>query len=550
MKRRGRFTPAEAFEILEPIMSVLNTAHAMGVVHRDLKPENIMIGKAGTGGEPVLKLLDLGIAKMREIAGGEAAVPPRSRWPDRFWVRPITCRPSNGASCLAMADSEIDGRADIYSLGLVFYEMIVGRRPYSGMTLHELRREHVSVMPPPLHEIVPDVPRAFSEAIARATAKDRGDRQRTAGEFAAELRAAIGPTKASDVWAGTIADFPQADTVLTEDLSRPLKTKTEVAAPTITDHSPATVPAFRSPVPGALTPEQAPTSQPRAPAVVAQRDASGISPAGASMDMASSATILQPPKLHAPAPPSRRGAFMVAIAGVLTVLLIVVAVGGFFAFKWMTAKSNENPAETAPDKGKTSSSGPANGTAPIDIGQYWLELYQESVGEPARVAGVVPLASGQPFKFHFVFSEDGYLYIVGPGAQNQPTAFLTAKPAPVSGLTSNQVTKGADFSFPTGETRGEINWLALDKKPGTEEYTIIFSPRSLSSPHFLQEPAGRQLSIAERGDLASFVEQHRSNQAITELDDALPTQQFVAVKVPASGQSGNPITFVIRIEHK
>src|SRR5712664_2678591 len=72
LKARGRFTPAEAFEILEPIMSVLNTAHSMGVVHRDLKPENIMIGKTNSGGEPVVKLLDLGIAKMSEIAGVES----------------------------------------------------------------------------------------------------------------------------------------------------------------------------------------------------------------------------------------------------------------------------------------------------------------------------------------------------------------------------------------------------------------------------------------------------------------------------------------------
>src|SRR5262245_15338866 len=71
LKSKGRFTAEEAFQILEPIMSVLNTAHAMGVVHRDLKPENIMIGKAQTGEEPSVKLLDLGIAKMREIAGTE-----------------------------------------------------------------------------------------------------------------------------------------------------------------------------------------------------------------------------------------------------------------------------------------------------------------------------------------------------------------------------------------------------------------------------------------------------------------------------------------------
>ena len=69
IKTRGRFSAAEALDVLTPIMSVLDTAHAMGVVHRDLKPENIMIGNAGDGGAPVVKLLDLGIAKMREIAG-------------------------------------------------------------------------------------------------------------------------------------------------------------------------------------------------------------------------------------------------------------------------------------------------------------------------------------------------------------------------------------------------------------------------------------------------------------------------------------------------
>src|SRR5258707_106733 len=71
LRKRGRFSPAEAVAVLDPIMGVLNAAHAMGVVHRDLKPENIMIGRASTGGESVVKLLDLGIAKLREVAGAE-----------------------------------------------------------------------------------------------------------------------------------------------------------------------------------------------------------------------------------------------------------------------------------------------------------------------------------------------------------------------------------------------------------------------------------------------------------------------------------------------
>src|SRR5258708_32823330 len=71
LKKRKKFSPADAVTVLTPVMSVLNAAHAMGVVHRDLKPENIMIGKPSTGGEPVVKLLDLGIAKLREVAGSE-----------------------------------------------------------------------------------------------------------------------------------------------------------------------------------------------------------------------------------------------------------------------------------------------------------------------------------------------------------------------------------------------------------------------------------------------------------------------------------------------
>src|SRR5947209_3383895 len=69
LKARGRFTPQDALHVLEPVMSVLNAAHAMGVVHRDLKPENIMLGKSAESEEVTVKLLDLGIAKMRDMAG-------------------------------------------------------------------------------------------------------------------------------------------------------------------------------------------------------------------------------------------------------------------------------------------------------------------------------------------------------------------------------------------------------------------------------------------------------------------------------------------------
>src|SRR5260370_21590312 len=191
MKKHGRFAPAEALAMLEPIMSVLNAAHAMGVVHRDLKPENIMIGKATTDGERVVKLLDLGIAKLKEVAGSEKTGNTNLTIAGQMLGTPYYMSPEQWGELPRDGSSEIEGGADIYSLGLVFYELIAGKTPFRGLTLSELRREHVSVKPAPLSEVVANVPPAFSDAIARSIAKDRRERQETAGQLANELEAAL-----------------------------------------------------------------------------------------------------------------------------------------------------------------------------------------------------------------------------------------------------------------------------------------------------------------------------------------------------------------------
>src|SRR5437588_182082 len=168
LRKHGKFSPADAVAVLDPIMSVLNAAHSMGVVHRDLKPENIMIGKPSTDGEPVVKLLDLGIAKLREVAGAEKTGNTNLTIAGQMLGTPYYMSPEQWGELPDDGNSEIDGRADIYSLGVVMYEIITGRRPFAGMTLPELRREHIQVTPPPLHEVVAEVPEAFSRAIARA----------------------------------------------------------------------------------------------------------------------------------------------------------------------------------------------------------------------------------------------------------------------------------------------------------------------------------------------------------------------------------------------
>jgi hypothetical protein len=183
-----------------------------------------------------------------------------------------------------------------------------------------------------------------------------------------------------------------------------------------------------------------------------------------------------------------------------------------------------------------------------EVAQYWLELLPETlIGDSVRVAGAVPLASEQSFKFHFRFAEPGYLYIVGPGEQNKPTAFLTAKPAQISGLDSNQLAKGADFSFPSGLE----HWLKLDKKAGTEDYTVVFSPAPLTDPAFFTEPAtGSPLSETEQVALNSFLAKHQGSDPAIEINDKDANRPYAAVKASRADSATSPIIFRIRIQHK
>ena len=538
LKTRGRFTAREAFDVLTPIMSVLDTAHSMGVVHRDLKPENIMVGRPADGGEPVVKLLDLGIAKMSEIAGGDNGGNTALTMAGQVLGTPYYMSPEQWGEIPRDGSTEIDGRADIYSLGLVFYEMIVGRRCFSGNTLNELRREHVATTPQPLHELMADVPSGFSDAIVRATAKDRGDRQATARVLADELRAGLETPSRST---GPINEQPGglAETVA---IPRGVQTSSDVNAPTVlTVDAASTSPVGRQPA-GAVDatvyepakPQPAPAKPEVRAATVAESAAGSI----VTVPQLPKPALPKAPAVIAPASKSKAG-LMIGLAVVL-ILLLAAGVGGFLL--WNKSRSNAVGAGTA----NTSKSTEVT-NAPREVSRYWLELDPAVAGgEPTIVAALVPIASGQSFKFHFTFNEDGYLYIFGPGGDtNKPTAFLTTKPLARTGVTSNKVVKGIEFSFP----RGADNSLTLDKNPGTDNFIVIFSKTQLASPPFLNEQVtGEPLSAALQADLKTFVAGHQDKRPVTELDESNTRAPFVKVKA-APDQTNNPIVFEIRIQH-
>lgn len=565
LKRRGRFSPLEALTVLEPVMSVLNAAHAMGVVHRDLKPENIMLGKPGEDGEPVTKLLDLGIAKMREIAGADASGTTALTMAGQVLGTPFYMSPEQWGEAPDDGNMEIDGRADIYSLGVVFYEIIAGRRPFLGLSLQELRREHVTVAARSLPEVVPDVPEAFGRAISRAMSKERSQRQTTAGEFAAELRAALDlPALASssprvDLSGGTRgpASSPQTSAradesggsvkLTTNENVGARRTGTdvdpnaEVIVPTIvTVESPPRPPAPAPPPLAATSLAQPMPPAPNAPSP--SMPAPNYSPFGA-----------QESQPYAPAATAPvRSSKTPLIIAIVAVLLIGGGIGGWYFLSHRGADTSAKDSGTAKESdksGSTTDTGGATASAKESL-DYWLEIAGAGPnGDSARVAGTAPLASGQSLKFHFTPRANGYLYIIGPGDGNKPTTFLTSEPQREAGVETNEVEAGVDYSFPKDDA-GNENWITLDAKPGTENYTIIFSPTQLTAPIFLTRKAGRALSADEQRELDDFRAKYKANAPVTAVINGGGTEPLVSVKVPQAASSSEPVIFDVRIEHK
>jgi serine/threonine protein kinase len=546
LRKRRKFTPAEAVAVLDPIMGVLNAAHAMGVVHRDLKPENIMIGKPSTGGEPVVKLLDLGIAKLREVAGAEKAGNTALTMAGQMLGTPYYMSPEQWGELPDDGNSEIDGRADIYSLGVVFYELIAGRRPFSGVTLLELRRQHVSITPPTLHEVDASVPESFSQAIARAIAKDRSHRQATAGELEKELRAAL--AAAGIAPSTSLASAGGAVAGSDSDAARGPLTAAERTAATMVGESTPT--SGDSAAPQNLVPSGDLASQASTMPTVIAAQKQDVEPdfAGAGRPAPTMASLPgggfpQPVGTTASAP--RRSPLPLVAVGII-VLVLVVGAGGYAVIHFMGASANTNSSPANSSKA-TGPSGTELAAGAHEIGRYWVEVNATNKIDAIRAGESLPMDSGQQFKFHFSPSENGYLYIIGPGDKNAPTTFLTSKPATAFGVKTNEVKSGQDFAFPS-ETNKTTNWLNLDKSAGTDEFTLIFSTKALDNLGFLNSPALHELTQDEQKQLDVVRQQAKANSVGAEVVKT-GASPFVSVKVPQNAE-GTPVIFMVRLEHK
>jgi serine/threonine-protein kinase len=179
---RNRMSPREALLILEPVCSALHAAHEAGLVHRDLKASNVFLSRQRD--RTLVKLLDFGIAKLRERPRNEPTLTSHD-----FRVgTPTVMSPEQ------ILGVPIDGRADVYALGVLLYRMLTGHFPFDERDLEELQRRHLHTTAPLPSTLAP-VPPAIDDVVARALSKKPDDRHATALEFAEDLRRALAPKR-------------------------------------------------------------------------------------------------------------------------------------------------------------------------------------------------------------------------------------------------------------------------------------------------------------------------------------------------------------------
>ncbi|MEO5579725.1 MAG: serine/threonine-protein kinase, partial [Gemmatimonadaceae bacterium] len=174
--REGRLTIPDGVRLLCEISDALSCAHMQGVVHRDIKPENILI----LGGHAVLA--DFGIASALSGFGADAGKRITNTGMSLGTVGYM-------APEQALGEKNVDGRADIYSLGVVGFEIFAGCQPFVGATDHAVLVAHLTREPEPLEHFRADTPLAVSVAIRKSLQKDPASRFQTALELREALEA-------------------------------------------------------------------------------------------------------------------------------------------------------------------------------------------------------------------------------------------------------------------------------------------------------------------------------------------------------------------------
>jgi predicted Ser/Thr protein kinase len=177
LERERRMAPAGVVEVALQLCSALDAAHQLGILHRDLKPANLFLCRERDC--ELLKVLDFGISKL--IGTDDGSLSPLTS------DATIVGSPHYMSPEQMVTPSRIDARSDLWSMGVVLYELLLGRSPFDGHTLAEVCAQVLTHDPPPLHEQVGDVPAELSGVVWRCLRKHPEARFQSAAELRREL---------------------------------------------------------------------------------------------------------------------------------------------------------------------------------------------------------------------------------------------------------------------------------------------------------------------------------------------------------------------------
>ncbi len=167
-----RVTAARGIPIVAQICEGLQAAHAEGIIHRDIKPPNILVGK-----DDGVKIVDFGLASMAQHVGS------------RLTKSGILIGTPQYMAPEQITGEKVDARTDIYSLGVMMYEMFAGVQPFRGDTAVSILFSHLEATIPPPQEVWPEIPTELGEIVMQAMSKSRDDRPQSAGEVLERIRA-------------------------------------------------------------------------------------------------------------------------------------------------------------------------------------------------------------------------------------------------------------------------------------------------------------------------------------------------------------------------
>lgn len=183
LEREGKLPPDKALELMTAIASGIGVAHKQGIVHRDLKPLNIMLLKDTPKMSEAVKVLDFGLAKIKsgELLGSFIQAQTTGLMGSPFYMAPEQ-----------WADEEPAAPSDVYSLGIMLYQMLTGDVPFKGSSIPAIMKKHISDFPPTFASLGLSISPHIEKAVRHALEKDRKTRTQSVEEFIAELSDGIG----------------------------------------------------------------------------------------------------------------------------------------------------------------------------------------------------------------------------------------------------------------------------------------------------------------------------------------------------------------------